>query len=110
MKTLAPILALAAAIGLGATGIVYGTYAAGGSDSSCYALMAEAFASGELQPSSALVSEVPWPDAQKTFTPGGFVPLQGRASAFAPVCAPGFSVLLAPVVKLFGANALFLVT
>ena len=33
-----------------------GTYAAGGSDSSCYALMADAFASGRLQPSSALAA------------------------------------------------------
>jgi hypothetical protein len=110
MKILAPIFALAAAIGLGTAGVIYGTYAAGGSDSSCYALLAEAFASGTLQPSSALASEVPWPDAKKTFTPGGFVPSQSRASAFAPVCAPGFSVLLAPFVKLFGPTALFYVT
>jgi hypothetical protein len=58
------LVAIAAAAGLAATGVFYGTYAAGGSDSSCYALMAEAFASGRLQPSSPLVSEVPWPDAQ----------------------------------------------
>src|SRR3954468_24208669 len=103
MKILAPIFALAAAIGLGTAGVIYGTYAAGGSDSSCYALMAEAFASGRLQPSSVLVPDVPWPDAQKTLTPGGFVPSQGHTSAFAPVCAPGFSVVLAPVVKVFGA-------
>jgi len=90
--------------------VLYGTYAAGGSDSSCYALMAESFASGRLQPSSPLISRVPWPDAQKTFTPGGFVPSQANPSAFAPVCAPGFSILLAPVVKVAGAGALFYVT
>jgi hypothetical protein len=110
VKLLARLVAIAAAVGLAATGVFYGTYAAGGSDSSCYALMAEAFASGRLQPSSPLISEVPWPDAQKTFTPGGFVPSQRSPSAFAPVCAPGFSVLLAPVVKVAGANALFYVT
>src|SRR5438874_1079763 len=104
------LVAIAAAAGLAATGVLYGTYAAGGSDSSCYALMAEAFASGQLQPSSALISEVPWPDAQKTFTPGGFSPSQGNRSGFAPVCAPGFSLLLAPVVKVFGPTALFYVT
>src|SRR5436190_21462812 len=71
------LVAIAAAVSLAVIGVRYGTYAAGGSDSSCYALMAEAFASGRLQPSSALISEVPWPDAQKTFTPGGFSPSQG---------------------------------
>ena len=84
-----------------------GTYAAGGSDSSCYALMADAFASGRLQPSSALEPEVPWPDAAKTFAPGGFVPSQSAGAAAAPVCAPGFSLLLAPLLKMGGANALF---
>ena len=91
-------------------GFVRGTYAAGGSDSSCYALMAEAFASGKLQPTSALASQVPWPDASKTFAPGGFVPSQSDPTASAPVCAPGFSLLLAPLVKLGGQNALFAVT
>jgi hypothetical protein len=110
VKLLARLVAIAAAAGLAATGIFYGTYAAGGSDSSCYALMAESFASGRLQPSSPLISEVPWPDAQKTFTPGGFVPSQSSPSGFAPVCAPGFSLLLAPVVKVAGATALFYVT
>jgi hypothetical protein len=103
-------VAVAAAIGLAAVGFVYGTYAAGGSDSSCYALMAEAFASGTLQPSSALVAHVPWPDAAKTFTPGGFVPSELNPTASAPVCAPGFSLLLAPLVVAGGRNAVFVLT
>jgi asparagine N-glycosylation enzyme membrane subunit Stt3 len=53
---------------------------------------------------------VPWPDASKAFAPGGFVPSQSDPTASAPVCAPGFSLLLAPVVKLGGQNALFAVT
>ncbi len=104
------LLAVLAAIGLAGVGVLRGTYAAGGSDSSCYALMAEAFASGDLMPTSALVSQVPWPSAPKTFTPGGFVPSQTHPSASAPVCAPGFSVLLAPVVAVGGRDALFWVT
>jgi hypothetical protein len=104
------LIAFATAIALAVVGIVYGTYAAGGSDSSCYALMAESLASGHLHPSSSLIADVPWPDAQKTFTPGGFLPSQRHATGFAPVCAPGFSVLLAPIVKFGGANALFYVT
>ena len=104
------VVAAAAAAGLAGVGILRGTYAAGGSDSSCYALMAEAFASGELQPSSTLVSVVPWPNAPATFTPGGFVPSAINPSASAPVCAPGFSVLLAAAVALGGRDALFWVT
>jgi len=41
-------VALAAAIALAAFGVVKGTWAVGGSDSSCYALMAAAFADGRL--------------------------------------------------------------
>src|SRR6266550_278550 len=110
MKSVSVIIAVAAAVALAAVGFARGTYAAGGSDSSCYALMADAFASGALQPSSALASQVPWPDASKTFAPGGFVPSPSNASAASPVCAPGFSLLLAPVVKLGGPAALFGVT
>ena len=110
MNKICSIVALLAAAALAAVGFFRGTYAAGGSDSSCYALMADAFASGKLQPSSALALQAPWPDAPKTFAPGGFVPSQSDPSAAAPVCAPGFSLLLAPVVKLGGPSALFGVT
>jgi hypothetical protein len=99
-----------AAIGVAAIGLRWGTYAAGGSDSSCYALMADAFASGALQPASELVARVPWPDAPKTFTPGGFVTSETAPSAPAPVCAPGFSVLLAPLIVVGGLDAMFLLT
>src|SRR5689334_16707208 len=92
MKFVPVVVAVLATLGLAAVGFVRGTYAAGGSDSSCYALMADAFSSGALQPSSALEPHVPWPDAPKTFTPGGFSPSQSVPAANAPVCAPGFSV------------------
>ena len=47
------------AIGLAAMGVIHGTWAVGGSDSSCYGLMARAFAEGHLQPVSAL-ADAPW--------------------------------------------------
>ena len=103
-------IALAAALAVAVVGLRWGTFAAGGSDSSCYALMADAFASGALQPSSDLAARVPWPEAQKTFVPGGFVASQTNASASAPVCAPGFSLLLAPLVVVGGRDAMFLLT
>ncbi len=103
-------IAFSAAIAVATVGFVRGTYAAGGSDSSCYALMADAYASGALQPTSDLVARVPWPDAAKTFTPGGFVASETHPSASAPVCAPGFSLLLAPLITVGGLDAIFLLT
>jgi hypothetical protein len=110
MHQLSLIVAAAAAIVLAAVGFMKGTYAAGGSDSSCYALMAETFSTGQLRPSSPLVSQVPWPDAGQTFTPGGFVPSETNPSVVAPICAPGFSLLLAPFIGVGGLEALFWVT
>jgi hypothetical protein len=104
------LIAAAAALTVAVVGFRWGTYAAGGSDSSCYALMADAFASGALQPTSELVAQVPWPDAASTFTPGGFVPSETNPSASAPVCAPGFSLLLAPLIAAGGLEAAFILT
>ncbi len=101
-------IAALAAISLAAFGVVKGTWAVGGSDSSCYALMADAMASGRLQPASALAVEAPWPDAARTLAPGGFIPSPVRPDAASPICAPGFSVLLAPLAAAFGRNAIFL--
>jgi hypothetical protein len=110
MNRITFILAATAAIAVAAIGFTKGTYAAGGSDSSCYALMAEAFASGHVRPTSVLVQQVPWPDASKTFAPGGFVPSDIDPSGAAPICAPGFSLLLAPVAAAGGLDTLFWVT
>ena len=110
MHRISLLVAVAAALAVAIVGLRHGTYAAGGSDSSCYALMADAFASGALQPSSELVARVPWPDAPKTFTPGGFVTSETNPSASAPVCAPGFSVLLAPLIVVGGRDAMFILT
>lgn len=101
------LIAVIAAACVVFVGFRWGTYAAGGSDSSCYALMADALANGQLQPASALAAEAPWPDAARTFTPGGFLPSETRPFASVPICAPGFSVLLAPLVAVGGRGALF---
>lgn len=104
------IVAIVAAIGLAAFGFVRGTWAVGGSDSSCYGLMAKAFASGQLQPASALAVDAPWPNPSITFAPGGFIPSAMRPGAAAPICAPGMSVLMAPLGAVFGKDAIFWLT
>lgn len=103
-------VAIVAAIGLAAFGLVRGTWAVGGSDSSCYALMADALASGHLQPASRLAVEAPWPGAAATLAPGGFIPSPVRPDAASPICAPGFAVALAPLAAVFGRDAIFWVT
>jgi len=110
MDRLCLLVTAAAPIAVAAVGLRWGTYAAGGSDSSCYALMADAFAAGALQPTSDLALQVPWPEAPKTFTPGGFIPSEANPGASAPVCAPGFSLLLAPLIAVGGSDAIFLFT
>lgn len=101
------LAALLIAAGLAAFGVVRGTWAVGGSDSSCYGLMAAALASGDLQPTSALATAAPWPDAALTLAPGGFVPSPVRPDAASPVCVPGLSLFMAPLAAVFGRDAIF---
>lgn len=103
------LLVAVAALAIAVVGVWRGTWAVGGSDSSCYALMATAFARGELQPTTSLAG-APWPDAPRTFAPGGFVPSPHHPDAASPVCTPGFSLLLAPLRALGGREAIFLFT
>jgi hypothetical protein len=104
------VVVIAAALGVATFGLARGTWAVGGSDSSCYALMAEAFSRASLQPSSALATDAPWPDASRTFAPGGFIPSPVTQSAASPICAPGFSLFLAPLRWLVGPDGIFVVT
>lgn len=108
-RAVAFVIALVVAIGLAAFGVVRGTWAVGGSDSSCYALMAKAFAGGALQPQSAL-ADAPWPDVSLTVAPGGFIPSPMRADAASPICAPGMSVMMTPLAAAFGQDAIFWLT
>ena len=103
-------IAATAAIGLGAVGLMQGTWAVGGSDSACYGLMAKAMAHGQLQPSSPLAERVPWHDGAASLVPAGFVPSPVRADAASPVCAPGFSLLLVPFVWVVGLDGIFWMT
>jgi hypothetical protein len=100
--------AIALSLSVAAFGIWRGTHAVGGSDSSCYALMAQAFSRGQLQPTSALAHTAPWDNAATTFAPGGFVPSPVRPDAASPVCAPGFSLLLTVFAAVGGRDAVFL--
>lgn len=94
---------------VGVTAWSWRTGAVGGSDSSCYALMALAYADGEMQPLSPLARAAPWPDPDRVAAPGGFLPSETRRGAAVPICAPGYALLIAPFVATFGPAAVHLV-
>ena len=104
------LVALIVSIAVATFGVVRGTWAVGGSDSSCYALMADAFANGRWQPVVPLAWDAPWPQASLTFAPAGFIPSPVRSDAASPICSPGFSLLLAPFRLIAGRDGIFIVT
>ena len=110
MNRLATAVSLGAAVAITVFSVVRGTWAVGGSDSSCYALMAEAFARGEVQPPLPLAETAPWSNATLTFAPAGFIPSPVRAAAASPICTPGFSLLMVPFRWLGGRDGIFMVT
>jgi Dolichyl-phosphate-mannose-protein mannosyltransferase len=89
------VIAAGAAIGLFAAGIWWGTFAAGGSDSSCYLNQARLFRSGTTHIEQPLVSRAPWPRAEWTFTPAGHVPSAVGRDIIVPMCPPGLPLLMA---------------
>lgn len=96
----APAVAAGIAAGLLAVAIVWNTWTVGGSDSHCYAAQARAFASGATHLRQPLALAAPWTDATRTFAPVGFLPSAHVRGEFVPVCAPGYPLLLAPLVAL----------
>lgn len=103
------VLAIALAAATATSAWRWRTHAVGGSDSACYALMARAYAAGETQPLSALALEAPWPDPSRVAAPGGFLPSETRAGAAVPICAPGYGLLIAPLLAAIGPVAVHVV-
>src|SRR5919201_51879 len=89
------LIAAAAAVAAFTVGIHWGTFAAGGSDSSCYLNQARLFASGTTRIEQPLIVSAPWPRAEWTFTPAGHVPAPVRRGAVVPMCPPGLPLLMA---------------
>jgi hypothetical protein len=91
---LATRMAGAAAAGALVFSIAWTSRAAGGSDSSCYVLQAEAFAQGRVTLSNGAAPALP--DAPSAaFAPTGFVPSRSRPSEAVPICGPGLALLMA---------------
>jgi hypothetical protein len=100
-------IAAAAASAVLIVSIAWNTRAAGGSDSSCYVLQAEAFARGRLALTDSLSQILP--DATPAmFAPAGFVPSRIAPFAAVPICGPGLALFMSAV-SFAGRDAVFLV-
>jgi hypothetical protein len=89
------VVAVAAAVAAFAVGIRWGTFAAGGSDSSCYMNEARLFSRFTTRIEQPLAVAAPWPRAAWTFTPAGHLPSPARADAIVPMCPPGLPIVMA---------------
>jgi hypothetical protein len=87
-------IAVLAAASLFVFSLAWSSRAAGGSDSSCYVLQAEAFAHGRVALDSPVASALP--DAPNAlFAPTGFVPSRSVHGRAVPICAPGLALAMA---------------
>ncbi len=100
-------IALAAAAAALAFSIAWSSRVAGGSDSSCYVLQAEAFAHGRAtlrNPVAAVLPDAP----AAVFAPTGFVASRAHPPDAVPICGPGLALLMAGA-SLIHRDAIFLV-
>jgi 4-amino-4-deoxy-L-arabinose transferase-like glycosyltransferase len=79
------------------------TRMAGGSDAYGYVSQADLWIHGSLEVRQPWVAEVPWPDAQWTFTPLGYRPVAREGEwAIVPTYSPGLPMLLAVAKRVGG--------
>ena len=88
--------AIAAAAAVLIVSTAWNTRAAGGSDSSCYVLQAEAFAHGRVALAAPLTDPPPG-IVPLALAPTGFVPSPRAPHDAVPICAPGLALVMAAV-------------
>lgn len=102
-------IAATAAVAAAATGVVWGTHAAGGSDSYCYLSQAELFAAGHIVNVQTIAAIAPWERGAEAFAPAGHVAAFSPRGATVPMCPPGYPILMALARALGGRAAMFAV-
>jgi hypothetical protein len=100
------LLAGAAALGLVAAGVLYGSRTAAASDPSGYVSQSALWARGHLKIDQRFASTLPWPKASQSLTPLGY--RIASDGAMVPTYAPGVPVLMA-LGRQFGACGPYLV-
>ena len=100
----AAILAVATAI----VGLTWSSRAAGGSDSYGYISQAELWLNGRLEITQPWVEQVPWPNAEHTFSPLAYRPRRAPyQTTITPTYSPGLPIMMALAKFLAGQCAIF---
>ena len=97
-----------AAVAVLAVCFMFGTRAAGGSDTYGYVSQAQLWLTGDLHVHQEFVASAPWPNADRSFTPLGYRAVEHHA--IVPTYAPGLPVLMALFLKVGGSCGPFVVT
>ena len=91
-------------------GLQCSTRVAGGSDAYGYVSQANLWLSGDLHVEQPWVADVPWPDREWTFTPGGYRPAEARATpSIVPTYSPGLPLIFSLATIAAGPCAMFAV-
>jgi hypothetical protein len=104
----APIVAVAAAAGAVAAAMLWGTFAAAGTDASGYVSQAALWRDGRLIVDQPFVARVRWPDADAAFAPLGY-DATPEGHAIVPAYPPGLPLLMAAAQIVGGACAAYIV-
>jgi hypothetical protein len=101
--------AIAGALVLAVTiaGVVFASTSAGVSDQYGYLSDAALWRDGRRTISQPWVADVPWPNANWTFSPLAFAPAQNDPSAIVPITSPGYPLLMTVAGLVGGACAPF---
>lgn len=103
-------IAGALALTLAMTAMVASTRIAGGADAYGYVSQADLWLAGDLVIKQPWVAEVPWPNAEWSFSPLGYRPVEPLGQwAIVPTYSPGLPLLFAGAKLVAGQCALFAV-
>ena len=103
---LAQAVIAVAAIGGMAVGVLYGTFAAADTDPYGYLSQAEALARGSFRIDQRSLQDVPWPNAEATFSPPGWRPATVHGF-IVPIYSPGLPLVMAALQRVFGRQGVF---
>jgi dolichyl-phosphate-mannose-protein mannosyltransferase len=103
------LVAVAIALALAITTAAWSTRIAGGADAYGYVSQADLWLRGDLVIKQPWVAQVPWPNAEWSFSPLGYRPSARERWTIVPTYSPGLPLLFAGAKLLGGQCALFAV-
>lgn len=109
IRRFSPPLVAALSVAITVLGVSHGVFTARAADEYGYVSQADLWLAGNLVIDQPIARQVPWPDADWTFSPMGYRPLQRRGSS-GPLYPPGLPVLMAAAAAVAGECGKFLIT